>query len=90
MAFSLEANVYLATYGIWTDAGGRRAPRGWVHGRYAAIAEPVAGGASTSATPTSPAGPTGSWRPRNLDAPARHLPAVTPTAVFVSHLGLSR
>jgi FAD/FMN-containing dehydrogenase len=44
MAFSLEANVYLATYGIWTDPGEDERQRDWVHGRHAALAEQVGEG----------------------------------------------
>jgi FAD/FMN-containing dehydrogenase len=60
MAFSLQANVYLATYAIWTDADEDERHRSWVHDHHARLAERV-GRASTSATPTSPAAPTGSW-----------------------------
>ncbi len=38
MAFSLEANVYLATYAIWTDAGDDERHRRWVHGQHAKLA----------------------------------------------------
>jgi len=44
MAFSLEANVYLATYGIWTDPDEDDLQRDWVHGRHAALAEQVGEG----------------------------------------------
>ena len=33
MAFSLEGNVYLATYAIWTDPADDERYRDWVHGR---------------------------------------------------------
>jgi FAD/FMN-containing dehydrogenase len=44
MAFSLEANVYLASYGIWEDPADDDAMRDWVHGRHAALAEQVGEG----------------------------------------------
>jgi FAD/FMN-containing dehydrogenase len=44
MAFSLEANVYLATYGIWTSPEEDDRHRDWVHGRHAALAEQVGEG----------------------------------------------
>ncbi len=45
MAFSLEANVYLATYAIWTDPADDERHRGWVHGHHARLAEQVGEGA---------------------------------------------
>lgn len=39
MAFSLEANVYLATYAIWRDAADDERHRSWVHERIGAIAD---------------------------------------------------
>ena len=44
MAFSLEANVYLASYGIWEDPAEDEQQRDWVHGRHAALAEQVGEG----------------------------------------------
>jgi FAD/FMN-containing dehydrogenase len=44
MAFSLEANVYLATYTIWTDAADDERHRSWVHGHHARLAERVGAG----------------------------------------------
>src|SRR6185369_12112133 len=44
MAFSLEANVYLATYGIWEDPAEDDQQRDWVHGRHAVLAEQVGEG----------------------------------------------
>ncbi len=35
MAFSLEANVYLATYAIWADAAEDEQHARWVHGHHA-------------------------------------------------------
>ncbi len=39
MAFSLEHNVYLATYAIWTDPADDERMRDWVHGHHARLAE---------------------------------------------------
>jgi FAD/FMN-containing dehydrogenase len=39
MAFSLERNVYLATYGIWTDPADDERMRDWVHGHHARLAD---------------------------------------------------
>jgi hypothetical protein len=39
MAFSLEKNVYLATYAIWPDATDDERHRDWVHGHHARLAE---------------------------------------------------
>jgi FAD/FMN-containing dehydrogenase len=39
MAFSLEKNVYLATYAIWTDAADDERHRGWVHGHHRRLAQ---------------------------------------------------
>jgi FAD/FMN-containing dehydrogenase len=44
MAFSLEANVYLATYAIWTDPEDDERHRSWVHGHHARLAEQVGEG----------------------------------------------
>jgi FAD/FMN-containing dehydrogenase len=44
MAFSLEANVYLATYAIWTDPAEDERHRSWVHGHHARLAEQVGEG----------------------------------------------
>jgi FAD/FMN-containing dehydrogenase len=44
MAFSLEANVYVATYAIWTDPGDDERHRSWVHGHTARLAERVGEG----------------------------------------------
>jgi hypothetical protein len=44
MAFSLEKNVYLATYAIWSDPADDERHRGWVHdhhGRLSAVGEGV-------------------------------------------------
>ena len=38
MAFSLERNVYLATYAIWTDPADDERNRDWVHGHTARLA----------------------------------------------------
>jgi FAD/FMN-containing dehydrogenase len=39
MAFSVQANVYLATYAIWPDAADDERHRSWVHRRTGALAE---------------------------------------------------
>jgi FAD/FMN-containing dehydrogenase len=39
MAFSLERNVYLATYAIWPHAADDERMRDWVHGQTARLAE---------------------------------------------------
>jgi FAD/FMN-containing dehydrogenase len=39
MAFSLERNVYLATYAIWTDPADDERHRSWVHGHHARPAD---------------------------------------------------
>jgi FAD/FMN-containing dehydrogenase len=44
MAFSLEADVYLASYAIWTDAAEDDRHRAWVHGHHARLAERVGRG----------------------------------------------
>jgi FAD/FMN-containing dehydrogenase len=44
MAFSLQANVYLATYAIWTDPADDERHRSWVHGHYVRLAEQVGEG----------------------------------------------
>jgi hypothetical protein len=44
MAFSLEANVYLATYAIWTDPADDERHRSWVHGHHARLADEVGEG----------------------------------------------
>ena len=44
MAFSLEANVYLATYAIWSDPADDERHRAWVHGHLARLAEEVGEG----------------------------------------------
>ena len=38
MAFSLERNVYLATYAIWKDPTDDERNRDWVHGHHARLA----------------------------------------------------
>jgi FAD/FMN-containing dehydrogenase len=38
MAFSLEKNVYLATYTVWPDAADDAAMGAWVHGQHAKLA----------------------------------------------------
>jgi FAD/FMN-containing dehydrogenase len=43
MAFSVEANVYLATYAIWADPDEDERHRAWVHERTRALAEVGAG-----------------------------------------------
>jgi FAD/FMN-containing dehydrogenase len=44
MAFSIEANVYLATYVIFTDAADDERHRSWVHGMTARLAAAGGGG----------------------------------------------
>jgi FAD/FMN-containing dehydrogenase len=44
MAFSLEADVYLATYAIWTDPAEDERHRAWVHGHHARLAEHIGEG----------------------------------------------
>ncbi|HEY7619044.1 MAG TPA: FAD-binding oxidoreductase [Solirubrobacteraceae bacterium] len=44
MAFSLEANVYLAAYAIWTDPADDERHRTWVHGHFERLAERVGEG----------------------------------------------
>jgi FAD/FMN-containing dehydrogenase len=44
MAFSLEANVYLATYAIWTDPADDERHRAWVHGHHARLSDEVGEG----------------------------------------------
>jgi FAD/FMN-containing dehydrogenase len=44
MAFSLEANVYLAAYAIWTDPAEDERHRNWLHGHFARIADAVGEG----------------------------------------------
>jgi FAD/FMN-containing dehydrogenase len=44
MAFSVQANVYCATYVIYTDAGDDERHRGWVHAQTAALAAAGGGG----------------------------------------------
>lgn len=44
MAFSLEANVYIATYAIWADAADDERHRCWVHDHHARLAEHVGEG----------------------------------------------
>jgi FAD/FMN-containing dehydrogenase len=39
MAFSLERNVYLATYAIWTDPADDERHRSWVHDHHARLSE---------------------------------------------------
>jgi FAD/FMN-containing dehydrogenase len=39
MAFSLERNVYLATYAIWTDPADDERHRAWVHGHHERLSE---------------------------------------------------
>ena len=39
MAFSVEANVYVATYAIYADPADDDRYAGWVHGRTAALAD---------------------------------------------------
>jgi FAD/FMN-containing dehydrogenase len=39
MAFSVEAEVYVATYAIYTDPADDDRYAGWVHGRTAALAD---------------------------------------------------
>ena len=69
MAFSVEGRAYIATYAIWTDPADDERHRAWVvdHTR----GWPRSARASTSATPTSPAGPTascaGELRPARAD-----------------------
>jgi FAD/FMN-containing dehydrogenase len=43
MAFSVEANVYIATYALWTDPAADDRHRDWLHRRTAALAEHGAG-----------------------------------------------
>jgi FAD/FMN-containing dehydrogenase len=44
MAFSLEANVYLASYAIWIDPDQDEQHRSWVHGHHARLADEVGEG----------------------------------------------
>lgn len=44
MAFSLQANVYIATYATWTDPDDDERHRSWVHDHHARLAERVGEG----------------------------------------------
>jgi FAD/FMN-containing dehydrogenase len=44
MAFSLERDVYLATYAIWTDPADDERMRGWVHSHHGRLAAEVGEG----------------------------------------------
>ena len=74
MAFSVEGNVYVATYLIYTDAADDERYRSEVHERPRPSHERVAS-ASTSATPTSPGAPTASSA--TSTSPARRRSART-------------
>ena len=75
MAFSVEADVYVATYAIYADPAEDEKYSNWVHRRTAALA--VHGPASTSATPTSPGARTGSCPTTRTAAWPRSAPPAT-------------
>jgi hypothetical protein len=79
MAFSVEANVYVATYAIYTDPADDARYSGWVHRRTANWPPPAAP-ASTWATPTSPGGRTGSCPTTRTAAWPRSGPNATQAA----------
>jgi FAD/FMN-containing dehydrogenase len=87
MAFSLEADVYLATYAIWTDPADDERHRTWVHGHHARLAREVGEGVYIGDTDFS-------RRPDRFMAEANftRLQGVRrerdPDGLFVPYLGL--
>jgi FAD/FMN-containing dehydrogenase len=87
MAFSLEANVYLAAYAIWTDPAEDERHRSWLHGHFGRLAAEVGEGLYIGDSDFG-------RRPDRFlaAANARRLEDIRaardPDGVFVSYLGL--
>ena len=87
MAFSLEANVYLATYGIGTDPAEDERHRAWVHGQHARLAEQVGEGLYIGDSDFSQR-PDRFMAPDNFSRLQEIRVARDPDGVFVPYLGL--
>ena len=82
MAFSLERDVYLATYAIWSDAADDDRHREWVHGHQRGSRKWATG--SISATRTSRGARTRSW-PSPTARAWKIRSRLDPDGVFVSY-----
>jgi FAD/FMN-containing dehydrogenase len=87
MAFSLEADVYLATYGIWEDPADDDRMRDWVHGRHAVLAEQVGEGLYLGDSDFSRR-PDRFMAPTHLERLRRIRRARDPDGRFATYLGL--
>jgi FAD/FMN-containing dehydrogenase len=87
MAFSLEANVYLAAYAIWSDPEEDERHRAWVHGHFARLAEEVGRGLYIGDSDFSRR-PDRFMADANLQRLAELRAARDPDGVFVPYLGL--
>jgi FAD/FMN-containing dehydrogenase len=87
MAFSLEANVYLATYAIWSDPADDERYRSWVHGHHARLSEEVGVGLYIGDSDFSRR-PDRFMAEANLRRLAELRAARDPDGLFVPYLGL--
>jgi FAD/FMN-containing dehydrogenase len=87
MAFSLQANVYLATYAIWTDADEDERHRSWVHGHHARLAERVGQGVYIGDSDFSRR-PDRFMSDRHFERLAQIRAGRDPHGLFVPYLGL--
>jgi hypothetical protein len=87
MAFSLEANVYLATYAIWSDPADDERHRSWVHGHHARLSDEVGVGLYIGDSDFSRR-PDRFMAEANLRRLAELRAARDPDGLFVPYLGL--
>ena len=87
MAFSLEANVYLAAYAIWTDGRDDERHRTWLHDHFARLAADVGEGAYIGDSDFTRR-PDRFMAQGNLARLSEIRAGRDPDAVFVSYLGL--
>ena len=87
MAFSLEANVYVATYAIWADEHEDERHRSWVHGRTAELAAQVGEGVYVGDSDFTRR-PDRFIAQRNLERLEEIRRTRDPDGLFVGHLGL--
>jgi FAD/FMN-containing dehydrogenase len=87
MAFSLEANVYLAAYAIWTNPDEDERHRAWVHGHFARLSEEVGRGLYIGDSDFGRR-PDRFMADANLQRLTELRAARDPDGVFVPYLGL--
>jgi FAD/FMN-containing dehydrogenase len=87
MAFSVEANVYVATYAIWTDEHEDERHRSWVHGRTAELAAKAGEGVYVGDSDFTRR-PDRFIADRNLERLGAIRRARDPDGLFVGYLGL--